>query len=280
MTKTTTAPTAVAPETKATVPTVIQLQMAALAKMRQPFPDGEVGYRPMPLVKKAEYDLLPKGKCKICGGYHALDKTGHLSYVGHAAITNRLLDCDPLWELVPLAFDAKGLPQFDESGGLWAKLTVAGVTRLCYGNSEPMPYSEKGARDKAVIGDTLRNGCMRFGAALELWHKGTLGEPDPVFEYGPAEPVGKPAVVMPEAAVAAGNAKVLAAVPASPVPAAVKQDEPLAEEGEVNFITKKLAALKVTNSDKLILDTIGTGTLEGLTKANFALLKEAVKGKK
>ena len=262
---------------------ILNRQHAALAKMREPFPDNEVNYRPMPLIKKDEYEKLPKDKCKICGGYHATTKTGHLSYVGHAAVTNRLLDCDPLWDWKPMAYDDKGLPLFDASGGLWGLLTIAGMTRPCYGHSEPMPFSEKGAREKAVIGDLLRNGCMRFGGALEMWHKGTLGEPDPVFEYGPAEAAGKTAVAMPEAAVPVnelgekiGEAKVVSA----PDPVDTKPDEPLAEEGEVNFITKKLSALKATNADKLIADTIGVGTLEGLTKANFALLKNAVKGKK
>jgi hypothetical protein len=54
----------------------------------------------------------------------------------------------------------------------------------------------------------------------------------------------------------------------------------LAEDGEKQFISKKLAALKDTDADKLVLDTIGLNTLEGLTKANFVLLRDAVKGKK
>jgi len=264
-------------------------QAAALAKMREKFPDGEVGYRPMPLIKKEEYDKLPKDKCKICGGYHATSKTGHLSYIGHAALTNRLLDADALWNWEPLSPDDNGFPRFDATGGLWIKLTIAGMTRIGYGNAEKMPYSEVGARDKSVIGDALRNAAMRFGAALEMWHKGTLGEPDPVFEYGSTEPTGKPAVTMPESA----GKPVTEAVTEVVKPATAKaseadkqtaektaKDEQLAEEGEVKFIEKKLSALKVTDGDQLILDTIGTGTLDNLTKANFEKLKSAVKGKK
>jgi hypothetical protein len=54
----------------------------------------------------------------------------------------------------------------------------------------------------------------------------------------------------------------------------------LAEDGEKQFISKKLTALKDTDADKLVFDTIGINTLEGLTKANFIKLRDAVKGKK
>ena len=33
---------------------------------------------------------------------------------------------------------------------------------------------DAGSREKEVIGDALRNAAMRFGAALDLWHKGQL----------------------------------------------------------------------------------------------------------
>ena len=97
----------------------------------------------------------------------------HLEYVGHAAITDRLLDCDPEWNWEPLHLK-DGLPAFDANGGLWIKLTVCGVTRLGYGNAESSNYKDLGAREKEVIGDALRNAAMRFGAALDLWHKGDL----------------------------------------------------------------------------------------------------------
>ena len=60
------------------------------------------------------------------------------------------------------------------TGGLWIKLTVCGVTRLGYGNAAGKSYMDIGAREKEVIGDALRNAAMRFGAALDLWHKGDL----------------------------------------------------------------------------------------------------------
>lgn len=97
----------------------------------------------------------------------------HLDFVGHAALTDRLLDADPAWYWEPLALK-DGLPAFDASGGLWIKLTVCGVTRLGYGNAQESEYKEVGSRQKEVIGDALRNAAMRFGAALELWHKGDL----------------------------------------------------------------------------------------------------------
>ena len=270
---------------------------AALNKLREPFPDNLVSYKPQRLIKAEEYDKLPKGECKICGGYHATSKTGHLSYVGHAAVTKRLLDADPEWSWEPAAFDANGEPHFDQSGGLWIRLTVAGVTRLGYGHNEVMKYSEIGSRPKAVIGDAIRNAAMRFGVALEEWHKGELGLPDPAFIHGLGwggldeqdEPKGKPAIEMP-AAKDAGSVHLKSGGVVAPEPVVAKPaeaqpnntpvSEALAEPGEVKNITMKLAALKQADPDKLILDTIGIPSLEGLTKANFLKLKEALKGKK
>lgn len=95
-----------------------------------------------------------------------------LDYVGHAALTDRLLDADPEWNWEPLHIDPDtGLPALDAIGGLWIRLTVCGVTRLGYGDAG----EKKGTNAmKERIGDALRNAAMRFGAALDLWHKGDL----------------------------------------------------------------------------------------------------------
>lgn len=94
-----------------------------------------------------------------------------LDYVGHAALTDRLLDVDPMWSWEPLAYDQNGLPAYDMNGGLWIRLTVCGITRLGYGHAGT---KKGGDAVKEVIGDALRNAAMRFGAALDLWHKGDL----------------------------------------------------------------------------------------------------------
>lgn len=137
--------------------------IAALAKMREPFPPNQISKLPKPLKRDA-----PKGKCSECGGYHGLPAV-HLDYVGHAALTDRLLDADPMWTWEPATPD--GLPALDRNGGMWIKLTVAGVTRLGYGAADG---KQGGDAVKEVIGDALRNAAMRFGAALDLWHKGDL----------------------------------------------------------------------------------------------------------
>jgi hypothetical protein len=59
---------------------------------------------------------------------------------------------------------------------MWIRLTVCGVTRLGYGH----PDGKKGGDAiKELIGDALRNAAMRFGAALDLWHKGELHKDSP-----------------------------------------------------------------------------------------------------
>lgn len=139
----------------------------ALMKMRERFPSNQINLLPKPKHKDAE-----KGRCQECGGWHGLPAV-HLSYVGHAALTDRLLDADLEWSWEPLALDAHGLPMFDSNGGLWIRLTVGGVTRLGYGDAQG---KRGGDAVKEAIGDALRNAGMRFGAALDLWHKGDLHE--------------------------------------------------------------------------------------------------------
>lgn len=138
-----------------------------LALLRMPFPPHQISKLPKPYKKDS-----PKGKCAECGGYHGLPAM-HLDYVGHAALTDRLLDADPAWSWEPVAMSEKGEPMLDSNGGMWIRLTVCGVTRLGYGDAQ----DKTGANAvKERIGDALRNAAMRFGAALELWHKGDLHE--------------------------------------------------------------------------------------------------------
>jgi hypothetical protein len=108
-------------------------------ELRKPFPAEVVG-------------KLPRGNT-------------NLDYVGHAAVTDRLLKVDPEWQWEPLAVDEYGLPVLDEDRNLWIKLTVNGVTRLGVGDGRNM---------KERIGDALRNAAMRFGVALDLWTKDEL----------------------------------------------------------------------------------------------------------
>ena len=109
--------------------------------LRKPFPKESVG-------------KLPKGGAM-------------LDYVGHAAVTDRLLTVDPEWTWEPLALGPDGLPALDRSGNLWIRLTICGVTRLGVGD---------GKNAKEVVGDAIRNAAMRFGVALDLWAKENLVE--------------------------------------------------------------------------------------------------------
>lgn len=160
-----------------------------LAALRTPFAQGQIAKLPRPL-RQGDQD---RGKCErgsnysadghYCGGYHA--RAIHLDYVGHAALTDRLLDVDSQWTWEPVAFGEDGLPRFDSNGGLWIKLTVCGLTRLGYGDAQ----GKQGPNAvKEAIGDALRNAAMRFGAALDLWHKGDLHPQDDVSPEPPERP--------------------------------------------------------------------------------------------
>lgn len=167
-----------------------------LARLREPFEPHQINLLP----KQVRRDDKNKFQCnqsngrqvsmdgKYCGGYHALSI--HLDYVGHAALTDRLLEVDPEWSWEPLAIGENGLPVFDRDGGLWIRLRICGVERLGYGDSQG---KSGGNAVKEAIGDALRNAGMRFGAALDLWHKGDLhdaaeeqGKTDAPAETAPA----------------------------------------------------------------------------------------------
>lgn len=165
-----------APATAGASPSHAPNQADGLLKLRREFPAEQISA--LPKVTCGACSKSPtrdcqkhnKAKCRDCGNYIT---TAHvdLSYVGHAELTNRLLEADLLWDWEPMAIGPNGLPVFDENGGLWIRLTVCGHTRLGYGDSQ----GKRGPNAvKEAIGDALRNAAMRFGAALDLWAKSDL----------------------------------------------------------------------------------------------------------
>ncbi len=96
-----------------------------------------------------------------------------LDYVGHAAVTNRLLKVDPEWTWEPFALDEHGKPLVTIRGNtasMWIRLTVAGVTRIGVGTCSTQAFDV----EKQLIGDAIRNAAMRFGVALDHWGKEEL----------------------------------------------------------------------------------------------------------
>lgn len=163
----------------------------ALRKMREPFPPHQISR--LPKESRAQIDERKANRssainCQVCGSWHHRNAV-HLDYVGHAALTDRLLDVDPSWAWEPMSLSADGLPVLDPYGGMWIRLTVCGVTRIGYGHA-----GDKSGGDaiKEVIGDAMRNAAMRFGAALDLWHKGQLHVDDDDATKTGHEPKPKP----------------------------------------------------------------------------------------
>jgi hypothetical protein len=171
-------------------------KLTGLDLLRSPFDAAHISNLPKPTRRQTDEvkaDFKKGIRCKLCGQWHHKDVV-HLDYVGHAALTLRLLDSDPAWNWKPVATAADGSPAFDANGGMWIWLTVCGMTRLGYGDAE----GKKGGNAvKEVIGDALRNAAMRFGAALDLWHKGDLhghddDAPNVVDAKAPPEPEPNP----------------------------------------------------------------------------------------
>lgn len=149
--------------------------------LREPFLEHQISKLPKPTKEQTEEvknDYKKGVRCDLCSGWHH-PKVVHLDYVGHAALTDRLLDCDSKWNWEPVALNDDGSPKLDTNNGLWIKLTVCGVTRMGYGHPDK---KTGGDAIKETIGDALRNAAMRFGAALDLWHKGDLHLSDEEIE--------------------------------------------------------------------------------------------------
>ena len=126
-------------------------------QLREPFPASAIG-------------KLPKGGTT-------------LDYVGHAAVTDRLLAVDPAWTWEPVAYAPDGSPLITSNGNeaiLWIRLTVCGVTRLGCGTASPKAFE----LPKQLISDAIRNAAMRFGVALDLWAKEDIAPPAPVDTGG------------------------------------------------------------------------------------------------
>jgi hypothetical protein len=130
-------------------------RVETLNKLREDFPRNVIG-------------KLPKGGV-------------NLDFVGHAAVTDRLLSVDTEWTWEPVVVDERGAPALDREGNLWIRLTVCGVTRYGVGD---------GASMKVRVGDAIRNAAMRFGVALSLWTRDELESS--VHDEKPAAPAPTP----------------------------------------------------------------------------------------
>lgn len=155
-------------------------------KLRAPFTKQQIGKLPKVWCRTCSN---PKVKCdehkpKRCGTCKAVitPAHNHVDFVGHAHVTQRLLEVDPAWNWVPMGIDANGMPVIDEYGGLWIKLTIGPETRIGYGHAD----GRKGGDATLIaIGHAIRIAAMRFGVALEQWMKEAPDAP---------APAGKPAV--------------------------------------------------------------------------------------
>lgn len=159
--------------------------------LREPFPEEIVGKLPRITCRDCRQaggkvcNKHQKSKCAECGAWI----TGahmHLDYVGHAAVTDRLLQVDPKWNWEPMALDEHGAPLVQARGNtcrMWIKLTIDGVTRLGVGTCG----ANKDEAEKELIGDAIRNAAMRFGVALDLWSKENLAAEDETEKPKPAE---------------------------------------------------------------------------------------------
>jgi hypothetical protein len=130
-----------------------------------------------------------------------------LDFVGHADITRILIEIDPHWRLVPIAWD-NGRPAMNivnDMATMWFELTLLGTSRLAIGTAKANAFD----LDKQLYGDALRNGAMRFGISLNLWTKNEWED----LDHNPApKPAARPAQSQPQTAPAKAKPKTLTAL--------------------------------------------------------------------
>lgn len=153
---------------------------AQFAALRAPFNRGKIGKLPKVYCGACRSATRQAKRTDACGQHghkvvtcqtckaRITSAHMHVDYVGHAHVTERLLEVDPTWSWEPVAMSDAGTPLLDENGGMWIRLTVAGVTRLGYGHADG---KSGGDAVKETIGDAIRNAALRFGVAIDLWMK-------------------------------------------------------------------------------------------------------------
>jgi hypothetical protein len=200
-------------------------QLPAWAKkLQEPFPPAEVGLRPQVWCPKCRDEKIG-GKLKFCGmpagekgsggvehvrkkcrdcGQNITQAHLHLSYIGHAHITDRLLATDPKWTWRPMGRDipeevmtaaiATGNlaiiqtvisaypPKIIEVPGpngrvehiMWGEVIIHdenGDEFAMPGVGDAIGKSWDPNAVKEMLGDLFRNALMRHGAGLDLWKK-------------------------------------------------------------------------------------------------------------
>ncbi len=157
----------------------VEMTPGVQAKLREKFDTAQIGLKP-----KITCGACSKSPGKACDKHQKVTCTSlrggpgcgqwvspshmHIEFVGHANVTHRLLEIDPGWTWEPVAFAANGLPALTPDGGLWIRLTVAGVTRIGYGGADGKTGDDA---VKEAVSDAIKVTAMRFGVALDLWRK-------------------------------------------------------------------------------------------------------------
>lgn len=112
-----------------------------------------------------------------------------LDFVGHADITRILIEIDPHWRLVPIAWE-NGRPAVNivnDMATMWFEMTLLGQARLAIGTAKATSPD----LDKVLYGDALRNGAMRFGIGLSLWTKQEWNDLDHYTQAPAPKPTAK-----------------------------------------------------------------------------------------
>lgn len=168
-------------------------------RLRAPFPTSSIGKLPRVSCGACRQAIKenkkgcpnhPPKDCPVCKNWMTPSHI-HLDYIGHAAVTSRILSVDPAWEWRPATREELDVLPPPGPDGMWIALKILGHERFGYGDSE----GKKGADAvKARLSDAIKNAAMRFGVGLDLWSKEELEDPNtaPGPDSAPSEGAPEP----------------------------------------------------------------------------------------
>lgn len=168
---------------QADVPKLVPADDPRWKDLRAPFPDSQIGHKPQPWCRACVNNKQDKHcdrhaliSCKVCRQRITVAHID-LDFVGHAAVTQRLLEVDPHWDWEPMTEAQRKQLGFRSAGenGMWIWLTVLGKKRPGLGEIEGTQLTG-GNAEKSLISDAIKNAAMRFGVAIQTWSKEDLAD--------------------------------------------------------------------------------------------------------
>ena len=136
-----------------------EMDATMAAALRAPFAPEQIGKLPRITCRdcrgrNANCSNHRKQQCQVCGGYLSTAHI-HLDYVGHAAVTDRLLAVDPWWSWEPVAVDETFRRVVQTAFGQRRKMLRGALSGLLGSSGAAVAVLEAAGVDPQARGEVL-----------------------------------------------------------------------------------------------------------------------------